>query len=76
MKILLFRRPKKPEKAAVVTPGGRPRLATIGEAKGALVMDKFGSVYVRGDRVFVMTVHGAGEFSKKAWDEADVGGAL
>lgn len=73
MKILPFVKPATPtpkEKAAVVTPGGRPRLKTIGEAKGALVMDKAGSVYVKGEKVFVMTVHGAGEFGRREWDES------
>lgn len=43
------------------------KFKSIGEAKQALILDKLGAAYVKGERVFVITAHGTGEFSYQDW---------
>lgn len=46
------------------------RFANAVEARRAVIGDKLACVYVRADRVFVVTAHGTGEFSRADWEAA------
>jgi len=43
------------------------RFKSVSDAKLALTLDKLGAAYVKGDRVFVITNQGTGEFDYKEW---------
>jgi len=45
----------------------KPRLRTVEQARHALAKDGLGCVYVKADRVFVVTAYGLGEFSRREW---------
>ena len=46
----------------------RWHFGSIQEAMMALSMDKLGSVYVKGGKVFIVTTFGSGEFDKVSYD--------
>jgi hypothetical protein len=47
-----------------------PIFDTVSEALAALNMDKLGTVYHRGRKVFVATAFGTGTFSREDWEHA------
>lgn len=56
------------ESAKMLRP--KVRFASVAEARRAVAGDKLACVYVRADRVFVVTAHGTGEFSRTDWEAA------